>query len=84
MAMDAARTLPPRVLEPALARERVTNAAAGTLTDRMSERSDDNANDAGSWPLPSSDVLRELDPPALVWSESDSAASWPIRPTARD
>lgn len=50
----------------------------------MSERNDDNANDAGAWPLPSQDVLRELEPPALVSPESDAAASWPIRRSARD
>jgi len=51
----------------------------------MSERNDDNANDGSDWPLPSQDVLRELEaPPALVWSEPDSAASWPIRRSARD
>jgi hypothetical protein len=50
----------------------------------MNERNDDNANDAGGWPLPSQDVLRELDPPALVWPDADSAASWPIGRSARD
>jgi hypothetical protein len=50
----------------------------------MSERSDDNAKDGSGWPLPSEDVLRELDPPALIWSDPDPAASWPIRLTARD
>jgi hypothetical protein len=50
----------------------------------MSERNDENANDAAGWPLPSQDVLRELEVPALVWSEPDSAASWPIGRSARD
>ena len=50
----------------------------------MSELTDDSAKDAAGWPLPSVDVLRELEPPALVWPEADSAASWPIRRSARD
>jgi hypothetical protein len=50
----------------------------------MGELNDDNANDAGGWPLPSRDVLRELEPPELAWPESDPAASWPIRRSARD
>jgi hypothetical protein len=82
--MNAARTPPPCDLKLAPTQRRVTNAAAGTLIDWMSERNDDSANDGGGWPLPSEDVLRELEPPALVWSESDAAASWPIRRSARD
>jgi hypothetical protein len=50
----------------------------------MSEWTEDNPTDAGDWPAPSQDVLRELEPPALVWADPDVAASWPIRPTARD
>jgi hypothetical protein len=39
----------------------------------MNEQRDADANEIDGWPLPSRDVLRELDPPAVVWSESDSA-----------
>jgi hypothetical protein len=49
----------------------------------MSEQNDANANDHDGWPLPTHDVLRELDPPAVVWSEAEPASSWPTRPTAR-
>jgi hypothetical protein len=87
MAMNAARTPPPSVdwrSDLALACGRVTNAAAGTFIVGMSERNDDSANEGGGWPQPSEDVLRELEAPALGWSEPDSAASWPIRRPARD
>jgi hypothetical protein len=47
----------------------------------MSEHADAKENDG--WPLPSRDVLRELDPPAVVWSENDPAASWPLSLPAR-
>ncbi|HLY87286.1 MAG TPA: hypothetical protein VKO84_12375 [Gaiellaceae bacterium] len=50
----------------------------------MSERSDENANDAGGWPLPSRDVLRELEPPTRVWTDPESAASWPTQRSATD
>jgi hypothetical protein len=50
----------------------------------VNERTEDNANEAGGWPLPSRDVLRELEPPALVWTDSEPAAGWPIRRSARD
>jgi hypothetical protein len=49
----------------------------------MNEQHDANANDIEGWPLPSHDVLRELDPPAVVWSESESAATPQIRRPAR-
>jgi hypothetical protein len=49
----------------------------------MSEHTDSNANDADGWPLPSRDVLRELEPPVLVWSEPEPAATPRTRPTAR-
>jgi hypothetical protein len=39
----------------------------------MNDQGDANANEADGWPVPSGLVLRELDPPAVVWSESDSA-----------
>jgi hypothetical protein len=45
----------------------------------MSEQTDDTANDADGWPLPSTDVLRELEPPALKWSESEPAPTQPTR-----
>jgi hypothetical protein len=48
----------------------------------MNEQNDDNANDVDGWPLPSVDILRELEPPTLVWSEPESA-SWPTRRPAR-
>ncbi|HEX4323616.1 MAG TPA: hypothetical protein VHZ77_03185 [Gaiellaceae bacterium] len=44
---------------------------------------DANGNDVDSWPLPSLDVLRELDPPEVVWAETESVSSWPLRPPAR-
>jgi len=43
----------------------------------------DNANGIDGWPLPSQDVRRELDPPAVVWSESEPASNPPTGPTAR-
>jgi hypothetical protein len=46
----------------------------------MNEHSDDHANDADGWPLPSRDVLRELEPPAVVWLESEPAANRQLRP----
>ena len=39
----------------------------------MNDRGETNANEADGWPVPSGQVLRELDPPAVDWSESDSA-----------
>jgi hypothetical protein len=48
----------------------------------MAEQTDDGANDLDGWPLPSVEVLRELEPPAVVWSEPD-AARWPTRLPAR-
>ena len=48
----------------------------------MSEQSDVNANDYDGWPLPSTDVLRELEPPAVVW-EAEPAPTQLSRPTAR-
>jgi hypothetical protein len=48
----------------------------------MSDQTDDSANDADGWPLPSREVVRELEPPAVVWSQPDPAANRPIRPTA--
>jgi hypothetical protein len=47
----------------------------------MSDQADDSANDVDGWPLPSRDVARELDPPALVWSDPEPAVSWPLGPT---
>ncbi len=41
----------------------------------MNEQHDANTNDIDGWPLPSRDVLRELDPPAVVWSEAESSAT---------
>ena len=49
----------------------------------MSDQNDANANDYDGWPLPSVDVLRELEPPVVVWAEAEPAATRPIRPTAR-
>jgi len=34
----------------------------------MNEQHDANANEIDGWPLPSRDVRRELDPPAVVWA----------------
>jgi hypothetical protein len=48
----------------------------------MNEGSDHSTNEIDGWPLPSPDVVRELEPPALVWSEPESPASWPTRLTA--
>ena len=41
----------------------------------MSEQEDASATDTDGWPVPSLDVVRELDPPVVVWSESDPAAT---------
>jgi hypothetical protein len=41
----------------------------------MSEQEDVSAIDADEWPLPSVEVVRELDPPAIVWSEREPAAT---------
>jgi hypothetical protein len=49
----------------------------------MNEQHDANANDVHGWPLPSQDVQRELDPPAIVWSEAEPAATPQIRRPAR-
>jgi hypothetical protein len=49
----------------------------------MNEQTDANANDVEGWPLPSTDVLRELEPPAVTWSESEPVSNRPSRPTAR-
>ena len=49
----------------------------------MTEQHDASANETEVWPLPSQDVLRELDPPAVVWSEAEPASSRPTGPTAR-
>ena len=49
----------------------------------MSDQTDDSANDADDWPLPSRDVVRELEPPAVVWPRPEPAANRPTRPTAR-
>ena len=47
----------------------------------MNDQFDESAKDFEGWPLPSVDVLRELEPPVLVWAEPEPAASWPLRPT---
>jgi len=39
----------------------------------MSEQ--EAATDTDGWPLPSVDVVRELDPPAVVWSEAEPVAT---------
>jgi hypothetical protein len=49
----------------------------------MNEQYEASANEIDGWPLPSQDVLRELDPPAVDWSELEPVASWPTGPTAR-
>jgi hypothetical protein len=49
----------------------------------MSDQTDDSANDEGGWPLPSRDVLRELEEPVVAWSQPEPAVSPPTRPTAR-
>jgi hypothetical protein len=48
----------------------------------MTEPTDDRANDTDGWPLPSPDVARELEAPALVWLEPEPATP-PTGPTAR-
>jgi hypothetical protein len=50
----------------------------------MNEQADHSSNETDGWPLPSQDVLRELEPPAVVWSKQEPVASWPLGPTARD
>ncbi len=47
----------------------VTATVDSSFSIRMNEQHDANANEIDAWPLPSGDVLRELDPPAVVWSE---------------
>jgi hypothetical protein len=49
----------------------------------MNEQHDANAHEIDGWPLPSVDVLRELDPPTVVWSESESAATPQTHRSAR-
>jgi hypothetical protein len=49
----------------------------------MNEQLDANAHEIEGWPLPSVDVLRELDPPAVDWSEPESAATPQTRRSAR-
>jgi hypothetical protein len=49
----------------------------------MNEQPEANANDVDSWPLPTQDVVRELEAPAVVWSEAEPAATPPIRLPAR-
>ena len=56
--------------------------ADSAFLSRMSEQTDDKANDPDGWPLPSRDVVRQLEPPPLVWSEPEPAISRPTRPTA--
>jgi hypothetical protein len=46
----------------------------------MSEQVDAKDNDG--WPVPSRDVLRELDPPRVDWSVPEPALSWPLSPPA--
>jgi hypothetical protein len=41
----------------------------------MGEQETANATDTDGWPLPSVEVVRELDPPAVVWSEIKPAAT---------
>ena len=59
----------------------VTAALDRAFNDRMNEQHE--ADEIDGWPLPSQDVLRELDPPAVVWSESDPAATPQTRRSAR-
>ena len=49
----------------------------------MSEQAEASANEVNGWPLPTVDVLRELNPPAVTWSESDPAATPQSRRSAR-
>ena len=49
----------------------------------MNDQGDPNANEAEGWPVPSGQVLRELDPPAVVWSESEPPATPQRRLPAR-
>jgi hypothetical protein len=49
----------------------------------MNDQGDASTNEADGWPVPSGQVLRELDPPAVVWSESEPAAKPQIRLPAR-
>jgi hypothetical protein len=50
----------------------------------MNDQGDASANEeADGWPVPSGQVLRELDPPAVDWSESEPAATPQIRLPAR-
>jgi hypothetical protein len=46
----------------------------------MNEQSD-HGEDFDGWPMPSRDVIRELERPALSWYEDDSATQ-PNRPLA--
>jgi hypothetical protein len=61
----------------------VTAAVDSSFTDRMSDEYDANANNGGAWPMPSPEVLRELDPLAPEWDEPDWPASPPSRRPAR-
>ena len=49
----------------------------------MNESADHSSNDADGWPLPSYDVLRELDPPAVTWAEAEPVFTPPTHLPAR-
>ncbi len=49
----------------------------------MYDQGDASANEADDWPVPPGQVVRELDPPAVVWSESEPVATPQIRLPAR-
>ena len=61
----------------------MTAAVDSTFNTAMNEQNDANADDSDPWPLPSLDVLRELGPPAIDWSESAPAATPQMRRPAR-
>ena len=43
----------------------------------------DRHDDVDGWPLPSREVLRDLDRPTLSWFEQDSEPdAWPLRVAA--
>ena len=50
----------------------------------MGEPLEQHTGEIDGWPLPSPEVLRELEAPQLEWSEPEWPVSLPTRRSARD
>jgi hypothetical protein len=48
----------------------------------MNEQAEQRENELDGWPLPSRDVLRDLERQPLAWSEQDGEARSGVRPAA--